>query len=73
MATIEEVYRELNFPSIRKLAIALRSRQIPFTPEELENLTRSNEVNQIYGPPPKYEGKITASRMHEGWQPDLAH
>ena len=48
MATIEEVYRELNFPSIRKLAIALRSRQIPFTPEELENLTRTNEVNQIY-------------------------
>ena len=72
MATIEEVYRELNFPSIRKLTIALRSRQIPFTPEELENLTRTNEVNQIYGPPPKYEGKITASRMHERWQVDLA-
>ena len=67
MATIEEVYRELNFPSTRKLALALCRRQIPFTAEELENLTRTNEVNQIYGPPPKYEGKITASRMHERW------
>ena len=72
MATIEEVYRELNFPSTRKLAIALRSRQIPFTAQELENLTRTNEVNQIYGPPPKYEGKITAARMNERWQADLA-
>ena len=72
MATIEEVYRELNFPSIRKLTIALRSRQIPFTTAAFDNLTRTNEVNQIYGPPPKYEGKITASRMHERWQVDLA-
>ena len=72
MSTIEEVYSELNFPSKKKLPIALRARQIPFTQGQLEDLTRSNEVNQIYGPPPKYEGKITAARMNERWQADLA-
>ena len=72
MSTIEEVYSELNFPSRKKLAIALHARQIPFTQGQLEDLTRSNEVNQIYGPPPKYEGKITAARMNERWQADLA-
>ena len=41
MPTIEEGYRELNYPSKRKLALALHARQIPFTGEQLEELTRT--------------------------------
>ena len=73
MSTIEEVYRELNFPSKRKLALALHARRIPFTGEQLEELTRTSSVRQIFGPPPKYEGKVTSAHMNERWQADLAN
>ena len=73
MATVEEVYRELNYPSKRKLALALHARQIPFTGEQLEELTRTSAMRQIFAPPPKYEGKVTSARMNERWQADLAN
>ena len=73
MTTIQEVYKELNFPSKRKLALALHARRIPFTGEELEELTRTSATRQIFAPPPKYEGKITSARMNERWQADLAN
>ena len=73
MPTIEEVYRELNYPSKRKLALALYARQIPFTGEQLEELTRTSAMRQIFAPPPKYEGKVTSARMNERWQADLAN
>ena len=73
MSTIDDVYRELNFPSTRKLALALHARQIPFTGEQLQELTRTSAVTQIFAPPPKYEGKITSARMNERWQADLAN
>ena len=66
--TIEEVYRELNFPSKRKLALALHTRRIPFTGEQLEELTRTSAVRQIFGPPPKYEGKVASAHINERWQ-----
>ena len=72
MATIEEVYEELNYPPKRKLAMGLNARRIPFTSAQLEDLTRKSEVRQIFGPPPKYEGKMTSVRMNERWQADLA-
>ena len=72
METIEEVYEELNYPPKRKLASALNVRRIPFTNAQLEDLTHKSEVRQIFGPPPKYEGKITSARMNERWQADLA-
>ena len=73
MYTIEEVYRELNYPSKRKLALALHARRIPFTGEQLEELTRTSVTRQIFAPPPKYDGKITSARMNERWQADLAN
>ena len=73
MSTIDEVYRELNFLSKRKLALALHARGIPFTGEELEELTRTSATRQIFAPPPKYEGKVTSARMNERWQADLAN
>ena len=73
MTTIQEVYKELNFPSKRKLALALHARRIPFTGEELEELTRTSATRQIFAPPPKYEGTITSARMNERWQADLAN
>jgi transposase InsO family protein len=73
MATVEEVYRELNYPSKRKLALDLHARQIPSTGEQLEELTRTSAMRQIFAPPPKYEGKVTSARMNERWQADLAN
>ena len=73
MSTIEDVYRELNFPSKRKLALALHARRIPFTGEQLDELTCTSAVRQIFGPPPKCEGKVTSGRMNERWQADLAN
>ena len=73
MSTIEEVYRELNFPSKRKLALALHARRIPFTGEQLEELTRASATRQIFAPPPKYEGKVTSAHINERWQADLAN
>ena len=71
MTTIEEVYAELNYPTKRKLALALNTRHIPFTGAQLEDLTRKSGVRQIFGPPPKYDGKITSAHMNERWQADL--
>ena len=49
MSTIEDVYRELNYPSKRKLALALHARRIPFTGEQLAELTHTSGV--AAGPP----------------------
>ena len=73
MPTIEEVYQELNYPSKRKLALALHARHIPFTGEQLEELTRTSATRQIFAPPPKYEGKVTSAHINERWQADLAN
>ncbi len=73
MPTIEEVYEELNYPTKRKLALALNARRIPFTGAQLTELTRKSDVRQIFAPPPKYEGKVTSAHMDERWQADLAN
>ena len=65
MSTIEEVYRELNYPSKRKLALALHARRIPFTGEQLEELTRTSVTRQIFAPLPKYDGHHERSYERE--------
>ena len=71
--TIRNVFEELNRPGVDRLKLALRSRSIPFTDEEVRNVVRGNEQRQLFAPRRRYEGKVVSSRPNERWAADLIH
>ncbi len=47
MATVEEVFEELNFPSSQKLRRVLDSRDIAYDRKDVEKLVRREAVRQV--------------------------
>ncbi len=71
MATVEEVFEELNYPSLQKLKKVLDSRGIAYDRKEIEKLVRREAVRQVQAPAYKFDGKIAAHGMHDRWFCDL--
>ena len=71
MATVEEVFEELNYPSSQKLRRVLDSRGIAYDRKEIEKLVRREAVRQVQAPAYKFDGKIAAHGMHDRWFCDL--
>ena len=71
MATVEQVFEELNFPSAPRLMRVLNQRGIPFNASEVDRLVRGETTRQVQAPPYKFDGKIAASRLHSRWFADL--
>jgi len=71
MASVEEVFEELNYPSSQKLRRALDSRGIAYNRKEVEKLVRREAVRQVQAPAYKFDGKIAARGINDKWFCDL--
>ncbi len=65
MTTVEEVFEELNFPSLQKLKKVLDSRGITYDKKEIEQLVRREAVRQVQAPAYKFDGKIAAHGIND--------
>ena len=71
MASVEEVFEELNFPSSQKLRRVLDSRGIAYDRKDVEKLVRREAVRQVQAPAYKFDGKIAAHGINDRWFCDL--
>ena len=71
MATVDEVFSELNFPSSQKLRRVLDSRGIAYDRKDVEKLVRREAVRQVQAPAYKFDGKIAAHGINDRWFCDL--
>ena len=69
--SIEEVFEELNYPSLQKLRRVLDNRGIAYDRKDLEKLVEREAVRQVQAPAYKFDGKIAAHGMHDRWFCDL--
>ena len=58
MATPDEVFEELNFPSLQKLKKVLDSRGIAYDKTAIEKLVKSESVRQVQAPTYNFDGKL---------------
>ena len=65
MASAEEVFEELNFPSSQKLRKALDSQGIAYDRKEVEKLVRREAVKQVQKPAYKFDGKIAVHGIND--------
>ena len=56
MSTPEEVFEELNFPSVQKLKRVLDSRGIAYNKKDGEKLVSREAVRQVQAPKYKFDG-----------------
>ena len=71
MASIEEVFEELNFPSAPRLKRVLKQRGIAFTAGEVDRLVQGGTTRQVQAPRYKFDGKIAAADLNSRWFADL--
>ena len=71
MSTPEEVFEELNFPSVQKLKRVLDSRGIAYNKKDVEKLVSREAVRQVQAPKYKFDGKIAAHDVNDRWFCDL--
>ena len=71
MATVEEVFEELNLPSSQKLRRVLDSRGIAYERQDVEKLMRSEAVRQVQAPAYKFDGTIAAHCINDRFFCDL--
>ena len=71
MATVEEVFEELNYPSLQKLRSVLDSRGIAYDRKEIEKLVKREAVRQVQAPAYKFDGKIASHGINDRWFCDL--
>ena len=71
MASIEEVFEELNFPSAPRFKRVLKQRGIAFTAGEVDGLVRVETTQQVQAQRYKFDGKIAAADLNSRWFADL--
>ena len=71
MATIEEVFEELNFPSAPRLNKVLDTRGIGYTAKEVDRRVRGETTRQVQYPRYKFDGKMAAADLNSRWFADL--
>ena len=68
---ISALYKELSYPSAAKFKAALRKRGIDVPDSFVKQLTSEQGSRQLYAPPPKFTGKVTAANLDDRWAADL--
>ena len=68
---IAELYQDLSFPSANRLQSALRKEGVTISLSGLRDLVAESGARQVFQPPPRYEGKIAATRLDDRWAADL--
>ena len=65
MATVEEVFEELNYPSSQKLKKVLDSRGIAYDRKDIKKLVKPEAVRRVQALAYKFDGKIAAHGINE--------
>ena len=68
---IAELYRELSYPGAAKFQAALRKRGIKVSDAAVRELVAEQGGRQLFAPPPRFTGKVTARHVDERWAADL--
>ena len=71
MERFEALFEELNYSGPDRLKKALRNRRIPFTKEQVEQLTKGETVRQLQQAAPPLKGKVASHYKDYEWQADL--
>ena len=71
MSSIEEVFEELNFPSVSVLKRVPKTRGMNLKNEEVDCLFKGEAVRQVQAPTFKFDGKIAASDLNSRLFADL--
>ena len=71
MDQIREIFEELNFPGAERLKKALKNRGIPFTKEQVNEITKGESVRQIQQAAPRLTGKVASHYQNYEWMADL--
>ena len=71
MERIREIFEELNFPGAERLKKALKNRGIPFTKEQVNELTKGESVRQVQQAALPLTGKVASHYENYEWQADL--
>jgi len=68
---IAALYKELSYPGVSKFQCALRKGGIRVSDEFVRTLVQEQGTRQLFAPPPRFSGKITARRIDAKWAADL--
>ena len=71
---MEQIYREYNYPSLKRLSEILKEKGLKKTQKEIKTFIENQKVSQLHKPVQKVKKNlkhITASSPNEIWQIDL--
>ena len=68
---IAALYKELSYPSAAKFKAALTKRGIHVPDAFVKQIVSEQGSRQLYAPPPKFTGKVTAANMDDRWAADV--
>ena len=68
---VAALYREMSFPGAAKFQSALRKKGIKFSDAAVRELVAEQGGRQLFAPPPRFTGKVTARHIDERWAADL--
>ena len=68
---VADLYRELSYPGAAKFQAALRKRGIKFSDAAIRELVAEQGGRQLFAPPPKFTGRVTARHVDERWAADV--
>ena len=68
---IAALYREMSYPGAAKFQAALRKRGIKISDAAVRELVAEQGGRQLFAPPPRFTGKVTARHVDERWAADL--
>ena len=65
------MYKELSYPSAAKFKAALTKRGIDVPDAFVRQIVSEQGSRQLYAPPPKFTGKVTAQHVDDRWAGDV--
>ena len=65
------LYREMSYPGAAKFQSALRKRGIKVSDAAVRELVAEQGGRQLFAPPPRFTGRVTARHVDERWAADL--
>jgi hypothetical protein len=68
---LQQIYEAAGRPGAAKLRDAARRQGRQITLKEAQDFLRGQSTAQVFGPPPRSDGKVTSPQLNDRWQCDL--
>ena len=65
------LYKEISYPSAAKFKAALTKRGIDVPDAFVKQIVSEQGSRQLYAPPPKFTGKVSATNVDDRWAADV--